>query len=446
MVVSGMVFAISAGTRNLTINAQALHIADDTLRVATAARAQVGFANHLAGVEREFGLDVTEEQSVSAEQARLAIDAVISGVHGLDDTVGLQSADTLAAAEEFAAISLEILGLIDAGESATANMMVADDLEQPYVRMFESIESERGFLLNHLENADALMARLGDVARFLVVLLIPLAVIFIYREIVRRMQRQAELELRLQAEKEIGKARDDFVANASHEFRTPLTSIYGFSQIIEDDEDVPDATREIAGLISTEAADLFRMVEDLLTTARLDAGALTYQLEPVDAFEVADEVIRSFQQGPLELEVEVQPVAIYADALRSRQVLRNLVSNALKYGGPIVRVSGRTASGWYLFTVADNGSGVPVELEDRLFQRFMHRGTQFVVPGGVGLGLSIVRSLADGMGGAVAYRRVNDWSYFDLRLPLAVTGHAGASPPGGALQVAASIAVDGLGT
>ena len=440
MVVSAIVFAISAGTRNLTVHSQGLHVADETLRVATAARAQVGFANHLAGVEREFGLDVSEELAVSDAQARLAIQAVLQGVADLEGSVGLVDPETKVAAAEFASLSVGILDLIEAGDSAAANELVATRLEGPYVGMFTLVVGERDAQLAQVSNADALMARMGDVARFLVALLIPLAVIVIYREIVRRQQRQAELELRLQAEREVGKARDDFLATASHEFRTPLTSIYGLSQLIEEDTEISESTRELAGLISTEAADLARMVEDLLTTARLDAGALTYHFEDTATEAVIEDVTRPFDQAGLVVEAQVEPATIHVDPLRTRQVLRNLVSNAQKYGGPAIVVTGRRSGDWFLWTVADNGTGVPPELEERLFERFMHQGTSITTPGGVGLGLSIVRALTEGMGGSVTYQRHNNWTRFHIRLPLtrqpAMAGAATAPPDG--LEIAAS--------
>jgi hypothetical protein len=95
-----------------------------------------------------------------------------------------------------------------------------------------------------------------------------------------------------------------------------------------------------------------------------------------------------------------------------------LLSNAGKYGGDDIRVVGRLVAGWYELIVADDGDGIPKELEERLFQRFLHKGDLPLVLGSVGLGLSIVRALAEGMGGAVWYERERGWTKFVVRVPL----------------------------
>ena len=113
-----------------------------------------------------------------------------------------------------------------------------------------------------------------------------------------------------------------------------------------------------------------------------------------------------------------------SDRLRLRQVVRNLLSNAGKYGGPHIRLLGDEVDGWYEIRVEDDGEGIPPELEARLFQRFLHRGDMPLVLGSVGLGLSIVRALAEGMGGAVWYERRRGWTCFVVRVPLAVAAEA----------------------
>ncbi|MBT8197886.1 MAG: HAMP domain-containing histidine kinase, partial [Acidimicrobiia bacterium] len=306
------------------------------------------------------------------------------------------------------------------------------------------LSSELEFQRSAVFASDSRVAWFGDLARLLVALLIPLAIIVIYREIVRRQQRQAELEVRIDAEREVSKARDDFVANASHEFRTPLTSIYGLSQLLEDHPGVDEEGRELAGMISNEAADLSRMVEDLLTTARLEADALSFQREQVLTHEDIDDIVRPFNRSGTPVEVRVKPAVVRVDRLRQRQVLRNLISNARKYGGDTIRVTGEKNGDWFEWIVADNGDGIPEELHGRLFERFMHQGTNVSVPGGVGLGLSIVRALVEGMGGSVRYHHSDGWTQFVVQVPLAVADAVeekalvAAPTTGGSFQVAAS--------
>ena len=249
---------------------------------------------------------------------------------------------------------------------------------------------------------------------------IPLLIIILYREMVRRQQRQAELEIRLDAERQLSKAREDFIANASHELRTPLTSIYGIAQLLREEPDMSVTAEEMIDIINSEAADLNRMVEDLLTTARLAAGQLRFEPEHVETGDEVEKIIGPFQRNGADATADVDPAIVNVDRLRQQQVLRNLVSNATKYGGPQIRLRGRVDGQWYVWTVADNGQGVAPELEERLFQRFIHQHSfQQAVAGGVGLGLSIVKSLVEGMGGSVAYERTPDEVRFIVRVPMA---------------------------
>lgn len=418
LAVTAIVFTISAGTRRITNHAQALHLADESLRVATVARAQIGFANLLATIQREVGANVTDALDQSSAQASAALDQLGDGANELMAHGSGLAPELDTAVVAFTTVGSDVLTMIADGGSAEADAIVAGDLQARYEHMFIVLEAARDEEMAEVQSSDAVMAQLGDVARFLVVFLIPLAVIVVFREIVRRQQRQAELELRLRAEREIGAARDDFVANASHEFRTPLTSIYGMSQLIEEDTDAPALTREYASIISAEASDLTRMVEDLLTTARLESGALTFLTEDLDAGDEAHHVLRPFNRATEVVASDIERGVLHVDRVRLRQVLRNLISNAIKYGGPTVQVMGRAAGPEYEWIVRDDGDGVPEQIVGRLFQRFVHRGTTVVESGGVGLGLSIVRALAEGMNGSASYRRTGGWSEFVVRVPM----------------------------
>ena len=119
---------------------------------------------------------------------------------------------------------------------------------------------------------------------------------------------------------------------------------------------------------------------------------------------------------------------MFVDRLRQRQVLRNLISNAVKYGGDRIALVGKPNGITYQWMVVDNGPGVPPELERRLFQRYIHTLTfQQAVAGGVGLGLSIVKSLAEGMGGTVGYSHSSGLTRFIVNVPIA-DGSSGDRP------------------
>jgi signal transduction histidine kinase len=314
---------------------------------------------------------------------------------------------------------------VGSGDPAAARSLADESLNPAFRSLINLLVVVRDTEGAAVAAANDTMGRIGDLARFLVAFIVPTAVILAYRELARRQQRQSELEVRLQAEQSIGKARDEFVANASHELRTPLTSIFGLAHVLEEDPLVrqSETAPEMVGMIISEAHDLSRMVDDLLTTARLDAGALHYQFEHLAVLDEIHEVVEPMRRSGLSVDVDAQPTLVRSDRLRLRQVIRNLISNAGKYGGPRVRIIGRVVSGWYEVRVEDDGEGIPKDLEERLFQRFLHQGDAPLVLGSVGLGLSIVRALAEGMGGAVWYERTSDgWTSFVVRVALAPAG------------------------
>jgi signal transduction histidine kinase len=420
VLVFALVFSIAFGTRQVAAHADALHNADEALRASTVIRAQTGMATHLSVLEREFGFAATEGIELAIGESSLALNDLEVSLGELESEVGGLDARLTAAEASFAATVRSIHEFVLAGESLLAQAE-ASMLDEQFRELTGAIVVERDYQASQVATANQTMGRVGDLVRFLVAFLVPTAVILLYRELSQRQARQSELEVRLESEQELGKARDEFVANASHELRTPLTSIFGLAHILEEDPEIAasETAPEMVGMIISETHDLSRMVDDLLTTARLDAGALHFQLEDLSVLDEVREVVEPMAKAGPDYGVDVHPAVVRADRLRLRQVIRNLLSNATKYGGADIRVVGRVASGWYELIVADNGDGIPAELEDRLFQRFLHQGDMPLVLGSVGLGLSIVQALAEGMGGAVWYERDAGWTKFVVRVPMA---------------------------
>jgi two-component system OmpR family sensor kinase len=164
-------------------------------------------------------------------------------------------------------------------------------------------------------------------------------------------------------------------------------------------------------------------VDDLLVAARIEAGALSFKAIEMDVAEAVAAVLAPVLRSGVAIEADVEPVNVWADPLRVRQVVRNLISNAVKHGGPHIAVYGRTERNEFVCSVVDDGPGVPNEIVGQLFERFVHDGRQALLAGSVGLGLNIARSLVLEMRGDLVYERMRGTTWFTFRLPLASNAH-----------------------
>jgi signal transduction histidine kinase len=205
--------------------------------------------------------------------------------------------------------------------------------------------------------------------------------------------------------------KNTFVSHVSYELRSPLTTIIGFAQLLDDPLIGPlnEKQREYIRHITDSSAALLSIINDILDLATIDAGAMTLDLDKVDvraAVEAAAEGVRTrLRDRGLQLDINL-PANIgsfVADEKRVRQVLFNLLSNAIGFSpyGETVSISAERARDRVVFRIADRGPGIPAELLDRVFGRFESHtlGSQHR---GAGLGLSLVRSLMALHGGSIA--------------------------------------------
>ncbi len=419
LLILGLVFSIAHGSQQITTRATDLHNADESLRAATVVRAQIGLAVHLTTIDDVFGTNSEDAISLSVSEAQTALDDLNHGIDRLESDGSANADVAVAAARHFADTTGDVFAAIDARDAPLARQL-SETHDSDFQVVLANLEGVRDSLADSVNASDAFLGRIGTVTRFLVAFLVPAAVIFIYRELLLKQHRQTELEGRLESERRLSRAREEFIANASHELRTPLTGINGLAQILAEDPSIADSENasELLNLIISESNDLSRMVEDLLTTARLDAGALHFDFDDIAIGAMVREVVEPMIRAGAEIHWDCEPGFIRADGLRTRQILRNLLSNAQKYGGSHIQVIGRVDGRTYCCEVIDDGNGVPEALSERIFERFVHRG-RTGVNDSVGLGLAIVHALAQGMGGSVKYTRDGGYTVFTVRLPLA---------------------------
>jgi PAS domain S-box-containing protein len=216
------------------------------------------------------------------------------------------------------------------------------------------------------------------------------------------------------------RSKDEFVASVSHELRTPLTAVVGFATELRDQHDEL-SHRDARGyieLIAGQAMEVADLVEDLLVAARVDMDTVSVFPEPVDVWGQVDGVVQSWSE---ELAANVTKQGpefkAYADPIRFRQILRNLLSNAQRYGGSEVVVTAERRGENVVLTVRDNGPGIPERERDGIFDPYRRAHEGAGQPLSVGLGLTVSRQLARLMDGDLEYRYVDGWSEFALTLP-----------------------------
>ncbi|MDK1009549.1 MAG: PAS domain S-box protein [Actinomycetota bacterium] len=238
--------------------------------------------------------------------------------------------------------------------------------------------------------------------------------------IVREVTERKAAEERLIA---LMQSKDDLIASVSHEIRTPITAILGFAQLLHSEStDFTEAEHaDMLQVLINESTDIANIVEDLMVAAKADIGKLEIMRVPVDLRAQAAQVLETWNQTVVgHIQLSGESVRCVGDPARVRQVIRNLVSNALRYGGDNIRVVIGSHESTGFFLLADDGPGVPPDDVKHIFENY-ERGSQ--APGlteALGLGLGISRRLARLMGGDVTYRHTDGETVFELALPLAL--------------------------
>ena len=207
--------------------------------------------------------------------------------------------------------------------------------------------------------------------------------------------------------KEIERMKNDFVATVSHELRTPLSSLRGFAELMLQREYPPEKRRHFLEVIYRESNRLGNLINDVLDLQRIESGQQVFQPEAVSLQDLAGETAELFSgEKAHRITVDVPPSLplVDADADALRQVLNNLVSNALKYSpeGGEVRIGAREQASQALVWVSDQGLGIAPELLPRIFSKFC-RAPRSVTRkiGGTGLGLALVKGIVEAHGGHV---------------------------------------------
>ena len=264
----------------------------------------------------------------------------------------------------------------------------------------------------------------------------------VVRDITERKASEARLAEAHKAAEAAAIAKSDFLANMSHEIRTPLTAILGFSDMLQNAPSLDEEARLYARRIVNGGRTLLAVVNDILDFSKLEAGQVELDPQPFDPAEALNEAIdlvaaQAEAKGlavVLNLDQDLPPL-LRADSSRLRQILLNLLSNALKFttqGQVTLSASYLAAERRLRIAVADTGSGIPADKLDRLFERFSQvDGSINRQHGGTGLGLAICKNLVELMGGQIAVQSAEGAGAiftFDILAPRASVRRAPAAP------------------
>ncbi len=229
---------------------------------------------------------------------------------------------------------------------------------------------------------------------------------------------------------ELDHLKDDFMSSVTHELRTPLTSIRAFSEILHSNLDIDlEERKHFLGIIVSETERLTRLVNQVLDLAKIESGNADWKSNEVNLTEVVKLATETSEQaiiehgGVLQVQLLEKTAYVMADQDRLMQVMLNLLSNATKFipqGNGRIEVSLTTDNDRYQVSVADNGSGIDIEAQPYVFEKFSMFGDKKANPTGTGLGLPISRKIIEQFGGQIFVKSTpGKGAIFSFALPCA---------------------------
>jgi signal transduction histidine kinase/PAS domain-containing protein len=219
---------------------------------------------------------------------------------------------------------------------------------------------------------------------------------------------------------ELVRSKDRFVASVSHELRTPLSAVLGFAEELRNRAGSfqPGEVTEMLEVIADQSKDMADMVEDLLVAARAEIGTISVRPQTVYLRSQAEAALAAIDSMHTDrVQVTGGPGKAWADPTRTRQIIRNLLTNAIRYGGDKVVAEASSSGDFTVLSVRDNGPGLPQTEWERIFEPYQRAHDVPTQTGSIGLGLTVSRQLARLMGGNLTYRSAAEESIFELTLP-----------------------------
>ncbi len=255
-------------------------------------------------------------------------------------------------------------------------------------------------------------------------------VMAIIRDITERKHAEADIRYALEKEKELGELKSRFITMASHEFRTPLTTILSSAELLQDYSNIWDEEKKLKHLLRIQASvkHMTGLLNDVLLIGKVEAGKLKFQPAPMNLIEFCREIVEEMQLAAgnhiVAFHCNEESISGCMDEKLLRQILGNLLSNAIKYSphGGVVKLALSSKQQHAFFQVQDCGIGIPKADQAQLFDAF-HRASNVGTISGTGLGLAIVKKSVGLHGGQIAVEsEIGASTTFTVQLPLANVG------------------------
>ncbi|MGH8916016.1 MAG: EAL domain-containing protein, partial [Acidimicrobiia bacterium] len=322
-------------------------------------------------------------------------------------------------AEVMATEARSLADTVEAGDIRGAVQIADAALADAYIALLDRAVDIRDSRARNIAAVQEGLDTVATAARVLSGLLIPALSVLVFYRIMRRRQREALLEGELKREKELRRKKDAFIAAASHHINTPLAAVVGFAELLRDrTRDFSAGVRnEVTELLAIQAQETSHVVDDLLAAARLDLGDLALRYEELDVRQVIDEATDGWaSEQRARITISGNGVTS-ADRKWFGHALRNLLRNAVGFGGENIWVRVAEPFNKVVVEVADDGPGIPPQESKRIFELYYsYRQVEGLAPS-LGLGLSVARKLALAMGGDIHYERDEGENVFTLSLP-----------------------------
>lgn len=405
LLVVGFAFVNSSTMARVARDAGSLHWVDS---VEGSAELAVARAEHAVSVAGSVGLlDRLEE--THAELVTLADRGAEHQAHP-------------ALARFIGAVEAIVADLAD-GNTNDARALLGTSLQEANSELTRALSNARITLQASVDSGTGIAASWIE---FALVLAIPLCAAGAFYILSRRWVAAVESRSgrELAEERESIRVRGAVAAGLFHALRTPLTSVYGFAQVLSRGEiSGVEAMRETATVIADEAAEMKRIVDDVVVASSLDSATIDFDPAPIRVGDVIEKSVAPFENCGVVVRREPTAAMANADATLLGHVVTNLLANAVRHGGPEIALDVTIGDDTIDIEVADNGPGLGEDEAGPILER-MSADTA-LLGAGCGLGLPVAAGLSRLMGGSLRYQRYSGRTYFVVTLPAAGSGEAG---------------------